>query len=75
MAQGAARADRGSYILFADADIALSPGLVAALVRAAEAGGFDLVSQMALLHVAAFWERALIPAFGCYPVSRCSTRP
>jgi glycosyltransferase involved in cell wall biosynthesis len=59
MKEGAARADGVPYILFADADIALAPGLVAGQVRVAEADGFDLVSQMALLHVASFWERAL----------------
>jgi hopene-associated glycosyltransferase HpnB len=82
MAQGTAVAGEASYILFMDADIALRPGVVAALARAAEAGGFDVVSQMALLHVASVWSRALIPAFvyfftQLYPfrrVSRCAAR-
>ena len=33
------------------------------LVRAAEANGRDLVSQMARLRVSTFWERRIVPAF------------
>jgi hopene-associated glycosyltransferase HpnB len=51
------------YVLFTDADIWYEPGTVAALVRAAEADGRVLVSQMALLRTDTSWERLLIPAF------------
>jgi hopene-associated glycosyltransferase HpnB len=51
------------YLLFTDADIAHAPGSVTALVRAAEAGGLDLVSQMAMLRTDNRWERWILPAF------------
>ena len=67
MAQGldAAREDgaRPGYVLFTDADIAWHQGALRNLVRAAEAGDRDLVSQMALLRTATGWERVVIPAF------------
>jgi hopene-associated glycosyltransferase HpnB len=67
MAQGldAAREDgaRPGYVLFTDADIAWHQGALRDLVRAAEAGDRDLVSQMALLRTATGWERVVIPAF------------
>src|SRR6266571_2935997 len=63
MFQGVAEAGGPGHYLFTDADIAHPPGTVAALVRAAEGGGLDLVSQMARLHAASFWERAVLPAF------------
>jgi hopene-associated glycosyltransferase HpnB len=62
MAQGAA-ASQSEYLLFTDADIACRPGVLAALVRAAEGSDRDLVSQMALLRAESFWERAIVPAF------------
>jgi hopene-associated glycosyltransferase HpnB len=63
MSEGVAEAGQPAYLLFTDADVAHQPWTVAALVRAAEARGLDLVSQMARLHTATFWERALVPAF------------
>ena len=63
MAQGRRAAGDARYILFTDADIGYAPGTVAALVRAAEADDRGLVSQMALLRAATFWERLLVPAF------------
>ncbi|HXF57410.1 MAG TPA: glycosyltransferase [Actinomycetota bacterium] len=64
MAQGLAAAGGGAqYVLFTDADVAHGPDVLASLVRAAEARGLDLVSQMARLHADSFWERLLIPAF------------
>src|SRR5579875_347131 len=63
MAQGAAEAGAADYLLFTDADIACRPGVLAALVTAAECDGRDLVSQMALLRAESFWERAIVPAF------------
>jgi hopene-associated glycosyltransferase HpnB len=55
--------DGPGYVLFTDADIAWDPGALRALVRAAEAGDRDLVSQMALLRTATPWERVVVPAF------------
>jgi len=51
------------YVLFTDADIALAPGALRALVAAAEGDDRDLVSQMALLRTATGWERIIVPAF------------
>ena len=67
MAQGLAAAHedgaRPGYVLFTDADIAWRQGALRDLVRAAEAGDRDLVSQMALLRTATGWERVVVPAF------------
>ena len=66
MAQGlAAAGDLGTvgYVLFTDADIAWEAGALRALVRAAEGDDRDLVSQMALLRTATWWERVVVPAF------------
>lgn len=63
MEQGIATAGPTEYILFTDADIAYQPGTLTALVETAEAGGYDLVSQMALLRARTHWERLLVPAF------------
>jgi hopene-associated glycosyltransferase HpnB len=51
------------YVLFTDADIAWEPGALKDLVTAAEGGGRDMVSQMALLRTETAWERVLVPAF------------
>ncbi|MFJ3923120.1 glycosyltransferase [Streptomyces sp. NPDC090022] len=51
------------YLLLTDADIAHEPDSLRELVAAAASGGFDLVSQMARLRVASFWERLVVPAF------------
>ena len=63
MAQGAAAAGECGYLLFTDADIAVEPGVVAGLVRAAVADDRALVSQMALLRAETGWERWIVPAF------------
>jgi hopene-associated glycosyltransferase HpnB len=63
MAQGMAAAGECGYLLFTDADIALEPGVVADLVRAAAADDRALVSQMALLRCETGWERWIVPAF------------
>jgi hopene-associated glycosyltransferase HpnB len=63
MDQGLRAAGDARYVLFTDADIGYAPGTVAALARAAEADDRGLVSQMALLRAATFWERLLVPAF------------
>ena len=63
MAQGVAAAGGCAYLLFTDADIALEPGVVAGLVRAAAADDRALVSQMALLRCETGWERWIVPAF------------
>lgn len=51
------------WLLFTDADIRHHPGSLAALLRRAADGPFDLVSVMARLHTSSFWERLLIPPF------------
>jgi hopene-associated glycosyltransferase HpnB len=51
------------YILLTDADIAHGPDSLRALVARAEAGGYGLVSLMALLRCESFAEKLLIPAF------------
>ena len=63
MEQGCRAAGDAGYILFTDADIGYAPGVLAALVRAAEDDDRGLVSQMALLRAETFWERLIVPAF------------
>jgi len=63
MEQGTRAADGGEYLLLTDADIAHEQGTLTALVAAAVAGGYDLVSQMALLRARTPSERFLVPAF------------
>ncbi|MGW1913826.1 glycosyltransferase [Streptomyces sp. NPDC002076] len=60
---GLARARDPEYLLLTDADIAHAPDSLRALVAAAHAGGFDVVSQMARLRVESAWERLVVPAF------------
>src|ERR1700722_13648745 len=87
MAQGLAHARTGAgdnqgddegYVLFTDADIAWHQGALRDLVRAAESGDRDLVSQMALLRTATGWERVVVPAFvyffaQLYPFARVNS--
>jgi hopene-associated glycosyltransferase HpnB len=67
------------YVLFTDADIAWArPGALRDLVRAAQADGRDLTSQMALLRTATGWERVVVPAFvyffaQLYPFARVNS--
>jgi hopene-associated glycosyltransferase HpnB len=51
------------YVLLLDADIELAPRLVPTLLRAARERDASLVSLLAQLHCATFWERLLTPAF------------
>jgi hopene-associated glycosyltransferase HpnB len=51
------------WFLFTDADIHHHPGSLRGLLARAESGPFDLVSVMARLHAASFWEKLLIPPF------------
>ena len=51
------------YLLFTDADISWAPDALRDLVRAAQADGRALVSQMALLRAQTAWERLVVPAF------------
>ncbi|MFI1972346.1 glycosyltransferase [Streptomyces cinnamoneus] len=62
MALARARTD-AEYLLLTDADIAHAPDSLRELVAAARSNGLDLVSQMARLRVASFWERLVVPAF------------
>ena len=79
MAQGlAAAGENQGYVLFTDADIAWHQGALRDLVRAAESGDRDLVSQMALLRTATGWERVVVPAFvyffaQLYPFARVNS--
>ncbi|MFH8627654.1 glycosyltransferase [Streptomyces vietnamensis] len=58
-----ARARGPEYLLLTDADIAHEPDSLRRLVAAAVDHNLDLVSQMARLRVASFWERLVVPAF------------
>ncbi|GHA85997.1 glycosyltransferase [Streptomyces termitum] len=58
-----ARARGPEFLLLTDADIAHAPDSLRRLVEAALDDGRDLVSQMARLRVASFWERLVVPAF------------
>jgi hopene-associated glycosyltransferase HpnB len=77
MAQGVTAAGESDYLLFTDADISWSPDALRSLVRVAEGGPFDLVSQMVLLRAESGWERLIVPAFvyffgQLYPFRRAS---
>jgi hopene-associated glycosyltransferase HpnB len=67
LAQGVERAKEldpyVEFFLFTDADIGHGPHQLRRLVAQAEAHKADLVSLMARLQCASFWERVLIPAF------------
>ncbi|MFF5283939.1 glycosyltransferase [Streptomyces sp. NPDC013171] len=58
-----ARARGPEFLLLTDADIAHEPDSLRRLVAAAVGNDLDLVSQMARLRVASFWERLVVPAF------------
>lgn len=60
--QGLATVDR-PYVLMLDADIELAPGVVRGLLELARSHSAGLVSIMATLHCAGFWERLLVPPF------------
>jgi hopene-associated glycosyltransferase HpnB len=61
LAQGVRRA-RTPLVLMIDADIAVGPGVVAALLRH-QRRGLALVSIMAALSMISFWEKLLLPTF------------
>ncbi len=63
LSAGIAAAEDVDYLLLTDADIAHRPDSLRRLVVAAEAGGYQLVSQMARLRVRTGWERLIVPAF------------
>ncbi|MEO0424553.1 MAG: glycosyltransferase [Pseudomonadota bacterium] len=54
---------RTPFVLLVDADITLGPGVLAALRQRQQVTGAGLVSVMASLAMASFWERLLLPAF------------
>ena len=60
--QGIEAAD-SAFLLLTDADIERRPEHVSTLVAKAQAGGFDMVSEMVALNCASLAERALVPAF------------
>ena len=63
--QGVQAASPGQpeYLLFVDADIALAPGVLRAMVEKAEDNDLHLMSVMAMLKLLTGWERVLVPAF------------
>jgi len=62
-ARAAAEA-RGEYLVFVDADVAVSPEIVGTLVSLIEERGLGLVSVFGTWKLSSFWERAVIPAVG-----------
>ncbi len=60
--QGLAAADT-DWVLFTDADIVHEPQHLSTLMAKAEAGAYDLVSEMVALNCESQAERALVPAF------------
>jgi hopene-associated glycosyltransferase HpnB len=59
----AAESYPAEYLLLTDADIVHSPDNLSTLVARAVAGGYDMVSYMAMLECRTLAEQALIPAF------------
>ncbi len=57
------RCVRTPLILLLDADITMSPGMLAAMRRRLCADDLSLLSLMATLRMETFWERLLMPAF------------
>jgi hopene-associated glycosyltransferase HpnB len=49
--------------LLIDADVALDPGVIAALKAQMQRGGYQMVSVMASLAMHSFWEKLLSPSF------------
>jgi hopene-associated glycosyltransferase HpnB len=60
---GVEAAGDADYLLLTDGDIAHRPDSLTMLVRAAEADGYALVSQMARLRTQTGWEKLVVPAF------------
>lgn len=63
VARAEGEAPDADYWWLTDADVEHSPGNLRRLVAKAEAGGFDLVSLMVMLHASQGWERLLVPSF------------
>jgi len=79
VSQGLQQAADTDYVLLTDADIIHAPGHIAQLVSAAQAGGYDLVSEMVRLRCVTLPERFAIPAFVfffamLYPFARVANR-
>ncbi len=51
------------WVLLLDADIALTPGILQALLRRTQTHNLHFISLMAQLRMVHFWERLLMPAF------------
>ena len=58
-----ARPQPPDFVLFTDADIVYTPGVLTGLVGRAQAGGYGLTSLMVKLRCESFAERVFIPAF------------
>ena len=63
-----ARAARGTYVLFTDADCRLAPDALLMAVGAAGEHSADLVSLMPEYVVGTFWERLIIPLLVLIPI-------
>lgn len=79
VSQGLQHTADADYVLLTDADIIHAPGHIAQLVMAAQAGGYDLVSEMVRLRCETLPERFGIPAFVfffamLYPFARVADR-
>ncbi|HZD51419.1 MAG TPA: ABC transporter substrate-binding protein [Woeseiaceae bacterium] len=54
---------RTPYVALVDADVLLSPGVLARMRRRLDAHRLGMISIMAQLRTAGFWERLLMPAY------------
>ncbi|WP_370934917.1 glycosyltransferase [Amycolatopsis sp. cg13] len=73
VAHGVREAGDVDFLLLTDADISHEPDSLETLVAAATSGR-DLVSQMAVLRTATFWERLIVPAFVYFFAMLCPFR-
>lgn len=62
----AAAESSGDWIMFLDADVAIDPEAIPALIREATERRADLVSVFGAWRLESFWERALIPTIGWF---------
>ncbi|HJU17070.1 MAG TPA: glycosyltransferase family A protein [Stellaceae bacterium] len=53
---------QGEWLCFIDADVRISPQLIAAAIDAAEAQGLDMLSLHPFQELGSFWERLVMPA-------------
>ena len=70
----AASPEQPEYLLFVDADIALAPGVLRAMVEKSVSEDLHLVSVMALLKILTGWEKVLVPAFVYFFMLLCPFR-